>query len=44
MTISAQLARIILYYLRKVTPSGNDEADELYSIITKLQMGLIKKK
>lgn len=43
MTISASLARAILYYLRKVTPSGNEEADELYGIITKLEMSLIKK-
>lgn len=44
MNLSATLARTILYYLRKVTPSGNAEADELYSIITKLEMSLVKKK
>lgn len=43
MNLSASLARQILYYLRKVTPSGNEEADELYTIISKLTEALQKK-
>lgn len=43
MNLSASLIRAILHYLRKVTPSGNVEADELYGIITKLEMSLVKK-
>jgi hypothetical protein len=37
MKIDAQTLALTVYYLRRVTPAGHDEQDELYGLINRLQ-------